>query len=99
MISLFDFGTGNLFSLKNALNYLDEEAEIIRKPEEIIESEKIIFPGVGNFSFVMKKLRSRNLIGYIKNTFPLVNPFWVFVWECRYCLKKVKREKVKVWEF
>lgn len=61
MISLIDYGTGNLFSLKNALSFLGKKVKIIDDPKKVENSSKIILPGVGNFGFAMQNLRSKGL--------------------------------------
>ena len=53
MISVINYGLGNLQSLSNALTYLGHE-HIVTYDLKIIEnSEIIILPGVGNFGYAM----------------------------------------------
>ena len=40
MIGIIDYGAGNLFSLKNALDFLKLENKITSSPEEIREADK-----------------------------------------------------------
>ena len=63
MIHLLDYGAGNVRSVKNALRMLGHEVAEIRKPEEILGAEKLVFPGVGNFGVVMERLTSA---GYVE---------------------------------
>ena len=47
--------------LKNSLNYLGEEAIITRDHDEIVNSDKVILPGVGAFADAMEKIRHYGL--------------------------------------
>ena len=55
-VSVIDYGVGNLFSMKNALQRAGLEAEIVKTPEGIREADGIILPGVGNFGAAAKLL-------------------------------------------
>jgi glutamine amidotransferase len=47
MIAIIDYRAGNLKSVKHALNHLGFSCRITRNREEILDSERIVFPGVG----------------------------------------------------
>lgn len=66
MIGIIDYGAGNLFSLKNALDFLKLENKITSSPEEIREADKLILPGVGAFPDAMNMLRQSGLTEIIK---------------------------------
>ena len=53
MITIIDYGAGNLFSVQNALNFLGVENNISSKVEDIISADKLILPGVGAFPDAM----------------------------------------------
>jgi len=61
MISIVNYGVGNLKSLRNAMQFLGFESELIHSPEGILRAEKLILPGVGAFSFAMDNIRKLNL--------------------------------------
>lgn len=61
MISIIDYGMGNLASVKNALNKLGYETVTSDDPDEILKAEKVILPGVGAFEDAIKNLRQRGL--------------------------------------
>jgi glutamine amidotransferase len=61
MIGIIDYGAGNLFSLKNALDFLQLENKIISSMEEIREADKLILPGVGAFPDAMRMLHHSGL--------------------------------------
>ena len=66
MIAIIDYGAGNLFSVKNACDFLGIETEVT-KDESVLERAKgIILPGVGAFPEAMKKLEASGLIDSIK---------------------------------
>lgn len=66
MIAVIDYGAGNLFSVKNALDYLGYENVFTNNAEELKKADKLILPGVGAFPDAMKMLGETGLIGTIK---------------------------------
>ena len=62
MIGIIDYGAGNLFSVKNALDFLELKNVITSDPEEIKDVDKLILPGVGAFPDAMKMLERSGLI-------------------------------------
>ncbi|MDF2474512.1 MAG: imidazole glycerol phosphate synthase [Anaerocolumna sp.] len=56
MVSIIDYGMGNIQSLSNSLRYLDIQYQIINEPQAIIDSAKLILPGVGSFRKAMQNL-------------------------------------------
>jgi imidazole glycerol phosphate synthase glutamine amidotransferase subunit len=56
VISIFDYGAGNLQSVQNALEHIDARFRVINSAAEIRDSEKIILPGVGNFGQMVNAL-------------------------------------------
>lgn len=66
MIAIIDYGAGNLFSVKNALDFLGFENKITASADDLRAADKLILPGVGAFPDAMKKLSESGLIGVIK---------------------------------
>jgi len=56
MITLLDYGAGNVRSVRNAIRKLGCEVQNVQSPDDIVSAEKLIFPGVGNFGVVMERL-------------------------------------------
>ncbi len=56
MIGIIDYGAGNLFSLKNALDYLGLKNTITSSAQDIRDADRLILPGVGAFPDAMKML-------------------------------------------
>ena len=61
MIAIIKYNAGNISSVKNALTRLGYESIITGDSEEILNADKVIFPGVGEASSAMKYLNERNL--------------------------------------
>jgi glutamine amidotransferase len=55
-VAIFDYGVGNLLSLKCALEKVGLEAKITVSPKQLKKAEAIALPGVGNFSASVSKL-------------------------------------------
>jgi len=62
MIAIVDYGIGNLMAIQNIIKKAGGNAIITSNPATIIESNKLILPGVGSFSYGMQQLNQRNLI-------------------------------------
>lgn len=62
MISIIDYGVGNLGSISNMINYIGGQSKIINSPSEINESTKLILPGVGRYDYGISKLKESNFI-------------------------------------
>ena len=60
MLTIIDYGTGNLNSIKNMLKKAGYKDVVISGvPEDIERAEKLILPGVGAFDFGMDQLTNR----------------------------------------
>ena len=66
MIAIIDYGAGNIFSVKNALDYLGLENELVPDKESIRKADALILPGVGAFPSAMKMLSDTGLVETIK---------------------------------
>ncbi|MBO6231460.1 MAG: imidazole glycerol phosphate synthase subunit HisH [Ruminiclostridium sp.] len=66
MIAIIDYGAGNLFSVRNALDFIGADCVVTKDPAELERADKIILPGVGAFADAMKKLNETGLIATIK---------------------------------
>ena len=60
-IVIINYGAGNIQSIKFAIQRLGFEAILSDNIEEISAADKVIFPGVGEASSAMKKLKSTKL--------------------------------------
>lgn len=75
MITIIDYGMGNLRSIENAVRHLGARVQITEKPNEIEKAEKLIFPGVGSFGKAVENLKDRKIISVIKNSIQKRIPF------------------------
>ncbi|MDE6035000.1 MAG: imidazole glycerol phosphate synthase subunit HisH [Ruminococcus sp.] len=66
MIAIIDYGAGNIFSVKNALDYLGLESVLTADKNLIQDADAVILPGVGAFPSAMKMLENSGLIDTIK---------------------------------
>ena len=64
-IAIIDYNSGNVQSVLFALERLGITANLTDNLEAIATADKVIFPGVGEASTTMKKLRERGLDGLI----------------------------------
>lgn len=67
MITIIDYGMGNLFSLSSSLMRLNAPFLITSDPEIIKLSDKVILPGVGEASSAMKNITKCGMDEVIKN--------------------------------
>jgi len=63
MITLLDYGAGNVRSVRNAIRKLGYTVKDVSSPEDILQAEKLIFPGVGSFGSAMLRLAE---VGYLE---------------------------------
>lgn len=66
MIAIVDYGAGNLFSVKNALDYLGIENEVAGAPEALSAADALILPGVGAFPDAMRQLEKAGFVGPLR---------------------------------
>ena len=60
-IVIINYGAGNIQSIMFAIERLGFKAVLSNNPEEIQQADKVIFPGVGEASSAMKKLKESGL--------------------------------------
>ncbi len=63
MITIFDYGAGNLRSVQNTLGELGWEYELVRDAAGLRRAPKIILPGVGHFGQMMRALDALDVRG------------------------------------
>ena len=67
-IALIDYGAGNTFSVKNALEHLGYKRIFLTSDSDLIEkSDVLILPGVGAFDRCVKELEARDLISCLSD--------------------------------
>lgn len=61
VVTIVDYGMGNLGSVSNAFRYIDCTSRITPDPEAVVKAECLLLPGVGSFSRAMNSLRQTGL--------------------------------------
>ncbi|MDR2266392.1 MAG: imidazole glycerol phosphate synthase subunit HisH [Christensenellaceae bacterium] len=68
MIGVIDYGIGNMFSLSNALKYLNIEFVTISDPASLDSVDALILPGVGAFAEGMRNLNRTGMISALRGS-------------------------------
>jgi glutamine amidotransferase len=66
-IAIINYGAGNIQSILFAIERLGYTAVLTNNPDEIQQAVKVIFPGVGEASYAMQKLKESGLDSLIPN--------------------------------
>ncbi len=56
MITLIDYGVGNIFAFQNVYKRLDIPTKIAKTQQDLLNASKLILPGVGSFDYAMGQL-------------------------------------------
>ncbi|WP_339729707.1 imidazole glycerol phosphate synthase subunit HisH [uncultured Gimesia sp.] len=75
MITIVDYGMGNLRSVQKAFEKVGAEAVICSKPEEISQATKLVLPGVGAFRDAIQALQQHSLVEPIQEHVNSGKPF------------------------
>ncbi len=60
-VAIFDYGAGNIFSLKSSLEKNDAEVDVITNLDKINGYSGLLLPGVGNFDPAIRSLSSSKI--------------------------------------
>jgi len=74
-VAIFDYGAGNIFSLKKSLEQNSAEVDIITSFDNVHNYSGILFPGVGNFDPAVRRIRDYSKIDfkdYVKDKIPVL---------------------------
>lgn len=75
MVSIIDYGAGNLMSVKKALDFIGAENEVTMDKNKIKNASHIILPGVGSFGDAMASMAERDLVDIVRETSLSGKPF------------------------
>lgn len=75
MITIIDYGMGNLRSVQKGFERLGFTAKVTSDPEEVERASKLVLPGVGAFRDCMNNLRSGGFVEPIKRHIDSGRPF------------------------
>ena len=66
MITLLDYGAGNVRSVVNAIESLGETVKLVTSAADILSADKLIFPGVGAFGSMIHVLHEKQFVKPLK---------------------------------
>jgi glutamine amidotransferase len=61
MITLIDYGVGNIFAFQNVYKRLDIPTKIAKTAADLEDAQKLILPGVGAFDYAMQQLNQSGM--------------------------------------
>ena len=61
MITIIDYGVGNIFAFQNVFKRLNISSRIAKCVEDLKEVDKLILPGVGHFDYAMSQLNNSGM--------------------------------------
>lgn len=74
-VAIFDYGAGNIFSLKVALEKLDANVDVITSFDNVNNYDGLLLPGVGNFDPAIRSIRDYSSVqfqDYVKDKTPVL---------------------------
>lgn len=74
-VAIFDYGAGNIFSLKVALEKQGAQVDVITNFDAANNYAGLLLPGVGNFDPAIRSIRdysSKSFTDYVKDTIPVL---------------------------
>ena len=61
MITIIDYGVGNINAFVNVYKRVDVSVKIAKTAADLVGAEKLILPGVGHFDYAMEKLNNSGM--------------------------------------
>ncbi len=75
MITVLDYGAGNVRSVINAIETLGYDVKVVSHAHDIDAAEKLVFPGVGSFGSMMRILKEKQLVEPLRKYLQADRPF------------------------
>ena len=75
-ITLLDYGAGNVRSVTNAVEKLGGQIKPVLRPSDILNAEKLLFPGVGNYENMIRILNEKEYIAPLREYLFANQPFF-----------------------
>lgn len=75
MIAIIDYGMGNLRSVQKGFERVGASAQIVSRPEQIAQADKVVLPGVGAFRDAIAQIRTQGLVDPIREVIGSGRPF------------------------
>jgi glutamine amidotransferase len=61
-VAVIDYGAGNLHSVRHALDLIGADVRVTAIPEDLLEADRIVLPGVGSFGGCMRGLQASGMV-------------------------------------
>lgn len=61
MITIIDYGVGNIYAFQNVYKRLDIPTKIAKTSQDLEDAQKLILPGVGHFDYAMSQLNKSGM--------------------------------------
>ena len=75
-VGVVDYGSGNLLSVRHALERCGAEVELLTEPGQVLAADRVVLPGVGAYPAAMRRLSEAGLdaalINYSRSGRPLL---------------------------
>jgi glutamine amidotransferase len=74
-VAIFDYGAGNIFSLKNSLEKNNAQVDVITSFDNVNSYSGLLLPGVGNFDPAIKSIRDYSktaFVDFVGNNIPVL---------------------------
>ncbi len=75
MITIIDYGMGNLGSVRKAFESVGADVRVSHRPEDLRDSSHVVLPGVGAFRDAIATIRDTGMDGAIMETIREGTPF------------------------
>jgi len=74
-VAIFDYGAGNIFSLKNSLEKNGAQVDVITNFDNVNSYSGLLLPGVGNFDPAIRSIRDYSktvFVDFVGNNMPVL---------------------------
>jgi len=75
MITLLDYGAGNVRSVVNSLKRLGQQVRLVDAGDDILAADALVFPGVGSFASMMEVLQHKGYVEPLREYLAANRPF------------------------
>lgn len=75
-VGIVDYGSGNLLSVRHALERCGADVCMLTEPQQVLDADRIVLPGVGAFPTAMRRLTEAGLdaalVAFARSSRPLL---------------------------
>ncbi|KAK7305148.1 hypothetical protein VNO77_43048 [Canavalia gladiata] len=75
VVTLLDYGAGNVRSVRNAIRFLGFDIKDVQTPQDILNASRLVFPGVGAFAAAMEVLSKTGMDEALCSYIEMDRPF------------------------